>query len=182
MCLWGGIFWFWRNGSRFSIEAKEPFSCCELGSIRNLNHNEILTKVRKSMAIDAALDRKIVSQFVTPSKRQRLKGLLDSGSREKFINAFNSPAIFDDRKIHEFVGKQRDPHLLLAHYRALGMGGRVYVISEDSDWDGQKFQLSYILEECVGAGTDIVGYCYKTNTAFYEWHHSGTSYFLSPKK
>lgn len=46
----------------------------------------------------------------------------------------------------------------------------------------RKFQLSYNLEECVGAGTDIVGYCYKTNTAFYEWHHSGTSYFLSPKK
>ncbi len=124
------------------------------------------------------LELKIISLFVDKSKRNRLSGFIQSENRGKLINAFNDPGIFDKRYITEFSGN-RTAESLVEQYKALGMGGRVYVMSENSDWDGQKFQMSYILGECVAACIDTLGYCWKTQTAFYEWHHSGVSYFMS---
>ena len=59
------------------------------------------------------------------------------------------------------------------------MGGRVYVVSSNPEWDAKKYQMSFILNECLAACIDTLCYCWKTKTAFYEWHHSGASYFMS---
>ena len=127
------------------------------------------------------IEHEIISLFVTKSKRKRLSGLLDSGKRGKVIDSFNDPGIFDERYVTEFTGRDRSSDNLVEQYKKLGMGGRVYVMSENSEWDMQKFQMSYILDECLSACIDTLGYCWKTQTAFYEWHHSEYSYFMSRK-
>ncbi|ROS05538.1 hypothetical protein EDC56_1073 [Sinobacterium caligoides] len=125
------------------------------------------------------IELKIISLFVEKSKRSRLTGFIESGKRDKVIEAFNSPSIFDSSYITEFHASERTTDNLANCYKNLGMSGRVYVMSENSDWDGQKFQMSYLLNECLAACSDTFGYCWKTQTAFYEWHHSEISYFMS---
>ena len=128
------------------------------------------------------IELEIISLFVMNSKRKRLVGFVESGKRNKVIDAFNDPGIFDERYITEFRGGERTTENLVKQYKSLGMGDRVYVMSENTDWDEQKFQMSYILGECLAACFDTLGYCWKTHTAFYEWHHSETSYFLSRRR
>jgi hypothetical protein len=128
------------------------------------------------------IELEIISLFVKKSKQNRLIGFLESGKRNKVIDAMNDPGIFDERYITEFVGGERSIGSLVKQYNKLGMGCRVYVMSENTDWDGKKFQMSYILGECLAACIDTLGYCWKTHTAFYEWHHSETSYFLSRRR
>ncbi|RLA58377.1 MAG: hypothetical protein DRR04_11080 [Gammaproteobacteria bacterium] len=125
------------------------------------------------------IEHKIISLFVEKSKRKRLAGFIESGKREMVIYAFSNPGIFDERYITEFSGGERTTENLIEQYKKLGMGGRVYIMSGNSDWDAQKFRMSYILDECLAACIDTLGYCWKTETAFYEWHHSGVSYFMS---
>jgi len=127
------------------------------------------------------IELKIISLFVVKSKQKRLAGFIEGGKREKVLDAFNDPGIFDQRYITEFSGGSRTSEKLVEQYKKLGMGGRVYVISENFEWDAEKFQMSYILDECLAACIDTLGYCWKTQTAFYEWHHSGVSYFMSRK-
>jgi hypothetical protein len=128
------------------------------------------------------LELKVISLFVMRSKRQRLKGFVESDNRKKLIREINDPDIFDEKYVTEFKGGDRNYETLLAHYKSLGIGGRVYVISEYSDWDQMKFQTSYFLEECLARGLDTIAFSWTSDTAFYEHHHSGYSYFLSRNK
>ncbi|MCG7950048.1 MAG: hypothetical protein JAZ17_27990 [Candidatus Thiodiazotropha endolucinida] len=125
------------------------------------------------------IELEIINLFVNKAKRKRLIGFIESGKRSKVIDAINDPGIFDERFIAEFSGGERTAENLVKQYKKLGMGGRVYVMSENPDWGEQKFQMSYILDECLAACYDTHGYCCKTHTAFYEWHHSESSYFMS---
>ena len=125
------------------------------------------------------LELEIINQFIVPSKKKRLSEFILKGNRDKAILALNSPGIFDKRYVKVFKGNDRYTPTLMEHYKQLGIGGRVYVMSSHSDWDTKKFQTSYILDEALGQCIDIIGYCWKTKKAFYEWHHSGESYFLS---
>ena len=125
------------------------------------------------------LREEIIQFFVAPSKRERLLGFLHSKKRrESLIDEFDSPGIFDLRKVTEIEGPIRNGEDLPNEYKRLGMGGRVYIMSANDEWDDQIFQMSYIVGECTAMCIDTIGYCWKTKTAFFEWHHSGSSYFL----
>ncbi len=102
----------------------------------------------------------------TPDKRQR------------YLDAFRSPALFDPRFVEEIGGRERTAVLLPDLYKKRGMGGRVYVVSDHEEWDGKKFQMKYIVGESLAQCVDTLGYCWKSKTVFYEWHHSGASWFL----
>ena len=130
--------------------------------------------------MDLELEQAIIRRFVIPSKRERcLAFAAEARARHKTLSLFNDPAAFDERCVTEIAGHDRaSPEQLIGRLRELGMGGRVYVMSRNDDWDGKKFQTSYIVGECVGACIDTLGYCWKTKTAFFEWHHSGATYFL----
>ncbi len=132
--------------------------------------------------MDKKLEIEIVKTFIEPKRRQRFLEFVSSPkNRDKVLYEINSPAVFNQDLITEIKGSERTPERLVAKYKELGMGGRVYVISANGDWDGQKFQMSYIVGECLAMGIDTIGFCWKTKTAFYEWHHSGASYFLRKK-
>jgi len=129
--------------------------------------------------VDFKLESEFLNRFVVSTKRERLVGFASKlETRGRFLNELRSPSIFDPRYIIEINGSDRMPGTLPAIFKQYGMGGRVYVISENEEWDAQKFQMSYIVDQCLGMGFDTVGYCWKTKTAFYEWHHSESSYFL----
>jgi hypothetical protein len=125
------------------------------------------------------LEIQFIKLFIPKDKRQRLIDLASNiRHRSKFIAQFNSPAIFNKKQVTEFSGNNRTAKTLAELYKSMGMSGRVYIISENNEWDGKKFQMSYLIGECLGMCIDTIGFCDKSNTAFYEWHHSGTSYFL----
>ena len=132
--------------------------------------------------MDAALETEIIHRFVRKEKRPRLLELLSvcdkPEKRSRYLDAFRSPALFDARCVTEIGGCERTALLLPDVYKKQGMGGRVYVVSDHDEWDGKKFQMKYIVGECVAQCIDTLGYDWKSKTAFYEWHHSGASWFL----
>lgn len=131
------------------------------------------------MKVATDLELEFIDRFVRKAKRDRLHAMASApDKRDKMLREFSSPAIFDDRFVIEFDGNDRNRGLLPELYKQQGLGGRVYVMSENSEWDAQKFQMSYIVDECLAMCIDTIGYCWKTRMAFYEWHHSGTSYLL----
>lgn len=131
------------------------------------------------MDIETNLELELISRFVVKEKRDRLLGFASSfKTRPRLLSELKSPAIFDPRYVIDFSGADRMQEVLPDIYKTHGMGGRVYVISENEDWDARRFQMSYIVNQCLGACIDTLGYCWKSRTAFYEWHHSGKSYLL----
>ena len=132
-----------------------------------------------SKKIDTKLEVELIRRFVTKEKQNRLVDFVSNPkSRDKFFNEIASPSIFDQRCVTEISGSQRSVGLLPDLYKEYGMSGRVYVMSAYDEWDGRKFQMSYIVDECLAQCVDTIGYCWKTKLGFYEWHHSGASYFL----
>jgi len=130
--------------------------------------------------IDPKLEAEIITRFVKRERRARLLEFTSKPDRrDQLLQEFNSPGIFDQRFISGVSGSQRSAENLPSLFKQRGMGGRVYVISEHHEWDTQKFQMSYIVGECLGMCFDTLGYCWKSKTAFFEWHHSGDTYFLS---
>lgn len=129
--------------------------------------------------MDKKLEIEIIKRFVDPKKKNRLLDFVSKPEkRDRIFYDINSPTIFDQKYITEISGAVRNPVDLVKKYKELGMGGRVYIMSENDDWDGKKFQMSYIVGECLAMCLETIGYCWKTKTAFFEWHHSGASYFL----
>ena len=139
------------------------------------------TQLSLTQITNKEMELEIISLFIKREKKKRLSGFIEAGKREKMIDALRNPSVFDERFIREFTGAERSYDLLIEQYKKLGMGGRVYMISDNYEWDSQKFQMSYILDECLGAGFDTIGYCWKTQTAFFEWHEIDFSYFMSRK-
>ena len=129
--------------------------------------------------MDTKLEIEIIKQFVKPEKRQRcIEFVSNPKTRSKVFKELRDAAIFDPRYVTELTGAVRTTDLIVDKYKTLGMGGRVYVMSEHYEWDGNKYQMSYIVGVCLATCIDVLGYCWKTKTAFYEWHHSEISYFL----
>lgn len=129
--------------------------------------------------MDASLETEIIRRFVKKEKRPRLLELLDKPEkRARYLDVFRSPALFDPRCVTEIGGRERTALLLPDVYKRLGMGGRVYVVSDHAEWDGRKLQMKYIVGECLAQCVDTLGYDWRSKTAFYEWHHSGASWFL----
>ena len=85
---------------------------------------------------------------------------------------------FDQRLVLEVPAHERTVEALVRKFRELGMLGRVYVLSSNPDWDGQKFQMSWFVAQFHATGFDSLAYRWKSQTAFYEQHHSGFTYFL----
>lgn len=129
--------------------------------------------------INLELEKEFISRFVKKERRDRLlEFATKTDDRNRLLNELNSPAVFDSRYVVEIEGKDRTQDRLPEIYKEHGMGGRVYAISQNDEWDGNKFQMSYIVNECMAMCIDTIGYCWKTKIAFYEWHHSGASYLL----
>ncbi len=132
--------------------------------------------------MDKKIEIEIIKRFIDPKKKERLLSFVSNPEkRDKIFYEIISPAIFNQKYVSEIKGSDREPKRIVEKYKELGLGGRVYVISANDDWDGKKFQMSYIVGECLAMCIDTIGYCWKTKTAFYEWHHSGASYFLKVK-
>ena len=130
--------------------------------------------------IDPKLEQEFITRFVKRERRARVLGFASKPEkRDDMLREFNSPAIFDQRFIVGIAGALRHNDTLPDELKRRGMSGRVYTISEHHEWDGERFQMSYIVRECLAMCFDTVGYCWKTKTAFFEWHHSGETYFLS---
>ena len=128
------------------------------------------------------LELELISRFVCRNKRERLKMFAaKTKTRARLIREFSSPGIFEPKLMTEFTGADRTTGNLLEVYTKRGMGDTVYVISENCEWDGKEMSTKKILEQSLAMGTDVLGYCPKSKTAFYEWHHSGVSYFLDSK-
>jgi hypothetical protein len=131
------------------------------------------------LAIDAKLEAELLGRFVTPRKRERCVGFVcDARTRSKVFEELRQPAIFDVRRVIEIPSGERTAKKLIERFRQLGMAGRVYVMSSNAEWDGNKFQMSWLVAQLVGAGFDSLAYCWKSKTGFYEQHHSGFTYFL----
>jgi hypothetical protein len=129
--------------------------------------------------IESRLETDFIERFVRKERRQRLLEFAAKvDNRGRLLSKLNSPGIFDPRFVTAIGGSQRVSGVLAGVYKHHGMGGRVYVISENAEWDGQKFQMSYIVDQCLAGCVDTVGYCWKSKIAFFEWHHSGESYLL----
>jgi hypothetical protein len=131
------------------------------------------------LPIDAKLEAEILGRFVAPAKRERCVGFVsDARTRSKVFTELRQPALFDARRVIEIPSRERTAGKLVARFRELGMMGRVYVMSSNAEWDGQKFQMSWFVATFLGAGFDTLAYCWKSKTGFYEQHHSGFTYFL----
>lgn len=132
--------------------------------------------------MNSDLELELIDLFVRKSKRERLKMFAAKPkTRDKLIREFNSPGIFNPKLMTEITGAGRTTENLLNSYRKNGMGEVVYVISENYEWDGQEMATKDIIQQSMAMCTDVFGYCAKSKTAFYEWHHSGASYFLATK-
>lgn len=127
------------------------------------------------------IELKIINLFVIKPKRPRLIGLLQANKRDQVIPYFNDPCIFDKRNISEFKGSERSLDNLVHQYSKMGMRDEIFLLSSNGEWDAKIYDLTSILDQCLMSSSDTIGYCSKSDTAFYEWHHSGVSYFLKCK-
>lgn len=133
--------------------------------------------------MNSDIELELINLFVRRKKRERLLTFAGkSKTRDKMIREFNSPGIFSPNLMTEFKGGERTVEQLLKRYRESGMSNSVYVISEKYEWDGLEMTTDDILEESLAMCTDVFAYCQKSKTAFYEWHHSGASFFLDAKR
>jgi hypothetical protein len=131
------------------------------------------------MPASLKLELEVLRRFVTPSKRDRCLGFAsDPRTRSKLLDELRQPSIFDRRRVVEIPSSERTAQALIEKFRQLGMAGRVYVMSSNAEWDGHKFQMSWLVAQLIGAGFDSLAYCWKSKTGFYEQHHSGFTYFL----
>jgi len=129
------------------------------------------------------LERELIDRFICKSKRERLKQFAGkSNTRDKMVRALSGPDVFEQDRLTKIEGQNRTFDGLLKIYRDAGMGAMVYVISENSDWDGQEMPTKLILEQSLASCIDVLAYCPKSKTAFYEWHHSGSSFLLESKR
>lgn len=132
--------------------------------------------------IEPELEIAVLTRYVRAAKRERCVGFVSkSKTRDKVFAELRSPAIFDPAFVTKITGGMRSPVGLLEEYREWGMGPEVYVMSTRSEWDGRRMPLAEALRQTLGAGSDVLAYCPASGTAFYEWHHSGASWFLSEK-
>lgn len=121
---------------------------------------------------------RIISLFVEKQKRARLRNLVKANKRDHIIPYFNDPRVFEKKYITEFKGRKRSINFLVDQYQSLGMRDEIYVISSNVDWDAKTYRILSILDMCLMEPHDTIGFCLRSETAFYEWHHSGVSYFL----
>ena len=132
-----------------------------------------------TVATNTALEIEVLQRFVKPSKRVRCVTFAsDVRTRGKVLDELRNPGVFDPRCVTEIPAAERSAVSLVAAFRKLGMAGRVYVISSNSEWDQQKFQMSWFVGEFHASSFDTLAYCWKSKTGFYEQHHSGFTYFL----
>jgi hypothetical protein len=124
------------------------------------------------------LEVAVLTRYVRPAKRDRLVEFVTSPKkRDRVFDELNTSGIFDPRWLTEFAAG-RDAASLLREYTRRGMGGEVYLMCASHLFDGRRMPLADALAELVGRCVDVLAYCPASGTAFYEWHHSGSSWFL----
>ena len=128
---------------------------------------------------DTGLEQEVITRFVTRAKRERFLSFVSSKKRrDDFVTELRNPEVFDSRWVTEITGADRNAGRLVDVLSKSGVGGRVYVVSSNSEWDAHRFQMSWFAQECCGAGFDTLAYCWKSQVGFYEQHHSGFTYVL----
>jgi hypothetical protein len=129
--------------------------------------------------VEPELEVAVLSRFVRAAKRERCVGFVSKPkTRDRALNELSTPAIFEPSCMTEFTGGSRTADQLSTEYRRRGMGPEVYVMSSRWELDGRRLPLAEALEESVARCHDVLAYCPRSGTAFYEWHHSGSSWFL----
>ena len=129
--------------------------------------------------MDSQLEAEVLARYITPTKRERcMRFASNPKTRNKLLDELRQPSIFDTRYVIDISPSDRTPEKLVQKFTEFGMGGRVYVMSTNSVWDGCKFQMSWFVGAFHATGFDTLAFCWKSKTAFYEQHHSGFTYFL----
>jgi hypothetical protein len=126
------------------------------------------------------LEIAVLSRFIRAAKRDRCVGFVSKPkTRARVFDELRNPAVFDPACVTTFTGADRTAEKLLVEYRRHGMGSEVYLMSPSHRLDGARMPLDEALRLSFAACVDVLGYCPASATAFYEWHHSGASWFLS---
>jgi hypothetical protein len=112
------------------------------------------------------------AKFVVPRKRRRCREMLASvRHRVKFLGTLHHFADFDPRASSEIPrGSQFAAHIERA-LRERGAPDTCYVISADSDLDGQEMSLSDALNRIVGSSNGTVVSCVPGRLAYFEGEH-----------
>jgi hypothetical protein len=110
-----------------------------------------------------------VKSFVIPVRQERhLEFLKSPKKRAKFIAQLAHFKHLDPRFVVGIPGNQRNPSSLQKLLVEKGAGPKCWVISENSELDGQEFDLLTALQETVGSQMGTFISCIPGKLAYFE--------------
>jgi len=122
-----------------------------------------------------------VRAFILPVRQERyLEFLKTPKNRPKFISQLAHFKHLDPRFIAAITGNQTKPSSLLKLLTAKGAGPKCWVISENSELDGQEMELETALKKTVGYEMGTFISCVAGKLAYFEDEDS--RYILEHKK
>ena len=114
-------------------------------------------------------EQEFVRSFIVKARQERCIFLLSNPDRrQKFRDALPHFKWLDERFAQPISPKVAHTAAeLVALLRSKGAGPRVWVISEDSAFDGQEMSLEYAMEEKWGSQQGIILSCIPGKLAYF---------------
>src|ERR1700686_3131208 len=110
-----------------------------------------------------------IKAFIIPVRQERyLEFLKTPKKRAKFIAQLAHFKHLDPKFVVRISGNQRNPASLQTLLAAKGAGSKCWVISENSELDGQEIDLQTALEKTVGYQMGTFISCIPGKLAYFE--------------
>ena len=120
-----------------------------------------------------------VKAFIRKEKRERyISFLLSSKRRLEIIERLVHCDDFDDRFTERIPDGEQSDKQILQRLRSLGAPEKCFVISENSEIDGQFMLLSSALDSIIGFGQGSVLSCIPGCLGYYESEEASERYVL----
>lgn len=113
-------------------------------------------------------EAKFVDAFVTKPKRSRYKRFLsDPRKREKILDRLNHNADLDFSQCVELTGRQTSADQLVQRLSTYDVEAQCWLISDDSELDGELLPLREAVELTAGANWGTIMICPPKPIAIY---------------
>ena len=124
-------------------------------------------------------ERAFVNSFVTPKRKSRYLGLLESKKgRRKFLGILNHFRDLDDRFSAHVSDSFEITYEIAQILKKKNAPDKCYVISDNKEIDGRQMDLTAALEEVVGNGIGTILSCIPGKLAYFEGEEPHERYIL----
>ena len=122
----------------------------------------------------------LIERLITHSKKERIKFLLQTKKgRKKLRNRFAHNIDFDPRYIKKLKPSEQTTSDILSLLLKAGSPSNCYIMSENSDIDGQLLDLEKALNKIIGFGMGSLISCIPGKLVYFEGEEAGQRFIVT---